>query len=99
MKREVHYQRNEIQKEIDKIDKIISAFTEIPEHIFCQFSGHLMIKDSKSQYIASKKNFSELWSFNSIDEVIGIYDDNLKCEASLFAKNFRQQDKKAREKI
>lgn len=36
------------QKEIDKIDNIVSTFTKIPEHIFWQFPGYLIVKDSKS---------------------------------------------------
>lgn len=81
-----------------KINNIVDGFTEIPEYLLWQFPGYLMVKDTKSQYLASNKNFAQLWGFHSIDEVIGIYDDDLKCEAAKGAETFRQQDHQAQKK-
>lgn len=54
----------------------------------------LVVKDLQSRYLASNQLAANLFGYQSLDEVTGISDYDMKCEAVEFAQQFVEEDKK-----
>lgn len=70
-------------------------FNNIAESVLWQLPGFIILKNINSTYMGCNENFIALAGYKNLDSIIGITDEDLKCEASNYASIFRQQDREA----
>lgn len=58
-----------------------------------QLPGYILAKDINSKFMLASKKAAQLFGFANIDNMIGLNDYDLKCEASQWASEFQDQDK------
>ena len=70
-------------------------FNNIAESVLWQLPGFIILKNTHSIYKGCNANFIALAGYKNLDSIIGITDDDLKCDASSYAAIFRRQDQEA----
>lgn len=71
---------------------LLNDFNLLKE-VFVQFPGLVIFKDLNSVYKGVNQLAAELLGFKKIDELIGIADYDIRCEAAIFAGLARDFDK------